>query len=85
MGYSSEYSSSLIHSKAVFNDYYKYEIRCKISEGQGLWPSFWMYGWSTEIDMFEFNGNSTKDVYMNVHKWKDGKSSNNSEKYKGKD
>lgn len=84
-GYSANYSSAVIHSKAVFPDYYKYEIRCKISKGKGLWPAFWTYGWTTELDVFEFFGKSTRNVYMNVHKWKDGKSISNSEKYRGDD
>lgn len=85
MGYSAGFSSSVIHSKLIFNDYYKYEIRCKIPKGKGMWASFWMYGWSTELDMFEFFGKSTREVYMNVHKWKDNKSINKPKKYTGED
>jgi len=52
-----EYSitSSNLWSKKQFG-YGKYEIRCKIPEGIGLWPAFWTFGdnpWS-EIDVFEF-------------------------------
>ena len=33
----------------------KYEIRCKISKGKGLWPAFWGFGGSVwcELDIFE--------------------------------
>ena len=38
--------------------YGKYEIRCKVPKGKGLWPGFWMYGENNginnEIDVFEF-------------------------------
>jgi len=39
--------------------YGKFEIRCKIPKGKGLWPAFWMYGENSnkvnnEIDVFEF-------------------------------
>lgn len=85
MGFNSSFSTGLVHSKRTFNNYYKYEIRCRITEGTIFWPAFWMFGWSTEIDVFEFMSTSTKDIFFNVHKWSDGKSFNKSKKYKGVD
>lgn len=52
-----DYSSGWIESKKEFG-YGKYEIRCKIPKGRGLWPSFWLFdeqnGVRSEIDVFEF-------------------------------
>ena len=51
------HTSCWIESKQQFH-YGKYEIRCKIPKGKGLWPAFWMYGEekgvNNEIDVFEF-------------------------------
>ncbi|MBK6372495.1 MAG: hypothetical protein IPF67_04435 [Saprospiraceae bacterium] len=33
MGYKSSFSAGLVHSKRVFNSFYRYEIRCRIPEG----------------------------------------------------
>lgn len=66
-----DYSSAEIDSKYKFG-YGKYEIRCKIPNGRGFWPAFWMYGVdagniNNEIDVFEFWDNSTSDHNMTVH------------------
>lgn len=37
-----QYSSSNIWTDESFH-YGKYEIRCRISKGKGLWPAFWTY------------------------------------------
>lgn len=51
------YTSSYLVSKNKFS-YGKYEIRCKIPYGKGLWPAFWMFGQpfgiKDELDVFEF-------------------------------
>lgn len=85
MGKKADFSAGVIHSRQTFNDYYKYEIRCKIPEGKIFWPAFWMFGWSTELDVFEFMSPDTRYIYFNVHKWIDGKSTNRPYRYKGKD
>lgn len=85
MGFTSDFSTGLVYSKPTFNTYSKFEMRCKIPEGTIFWPAFWMFGWSTEIDVFEFMSNNTRDIYFNIHKWIDGKSINKSKKYKGPD
>ena len=75
------YTASYIetHTKYLYG---KFEIRCKIPKGKGLWPAFWMYGEvngvNNEIDVFEFwNENNvwgkfnqkklSKVVNMTVH------------------
>lgn len=63
-----EYTSGWIQSKAEFQ-YGKYEIRCKIPAGQGLWPAFWFYGSEGEIDVYEFNCQNTHKHHMTIHNW----------------
>lgn len=51
------YTSGCMDSNEQYH-YGKYEARCKIPKGKGLWPAFWMYGETNkvnnEIDVFEF-------------------------------
>jgi len=68
-----DYSSAWIETNYKFF-YGKYEIRCKIPNGKGFWPAFWMYGVNSsnssinnEIDVFEFWDNSPSDHNMTVH------------------
>ena len=35
-----DYTSGMVHSRQAFTDYARYEIRCKIPEGDGFWPAF---------------------------------------------
>jgi beta-glucanase (GH16 family) len=48
-----------------------FEIRCRIPEGKGFWPAFWMYGsdsaGSSEIDVFEFWNDNTTTHHMTAH------------------
>lgn len=85
MGFHADYSSSLVHSKRAFNDYFKYEIRCQIPSGRGFWPAFWVFGWSTEIDVFEFGGHRPWLPFMSVHKWGENGSRFQTKKWRGKD
>ncbi len=71
---SRDYTSGVINSKQVFTTYTKYEIRCKIPSGVGFWPAFWVFGWSTEIDVFEFGGHEPNMPHTTIHKWIDGES-----------
>ena len=64
------YTSGMIHSKRTFNTFSKYEIRCKIPKGQGFWPAFWAFGWTTEIDVFEFGTHNPYTFLSSVHDWK---------------
>ena len=51
------YTSGWMDSNEQYH-YGKFEVRCKVPKGKGLWPSFWMYGETNkvnnEIDVFEF-------------------------------
>lgn len=68
------FTSGMIISKDLFG-FGKYEIRCKIPEGKGHWPAFWIFGQDSqtwqEVDFFEFWGNTNEgendNVHMNVH------------------
>lgn len=53
-----KYTSGMIYSKFQFF-YSKFEIRCKFPQGNGLWPTFWLYGGNVhnEIDIFDNKGN----------------------------
>ncbi|MGP3777799.1 family 16 glycosylhydrolase [Halanaerobium saccharolyticum] len=69
-------STRMITQDKVNMKYGRVEIRAKLSEGQGLWPAFWMLGsditenpWpgSGEIDMMEFIAGQTDEVHGTVH------------------
>jgi beta-glucanase (GH16 family) len=49
-----DYTSGTIFSKASFG-FGKYEIRCKVPKGKGIWSCMMLYGDdNNEIDVFEF-------------------------------
>lgn len=54
-GLSRNFTSGMIYSNQSFPNYSKFEIRCKLPYGR-VWPAFWMFGGTTEIDVFEFFG-----------------------------
>jgi beta-glucanase (GH16 family) len=61
------YKSGMLYHKQGFH-FGKFEIRCKIPEGSGLWPAFWIYGeCNHEIDIFEFDGDYTEYMHTTVH------------------
>lgn len=80
-----DFAASTIRSigTAQFN-YGKFETRCQLPEGKGLWPAFWMFGGQTEIDVFEVCGEKPKWIKGSLHRWSDPRYSNTG-KYKGED
>ncbi len=64
-----DYTSGNINSKQEFTTYSKYEIRCKIPSGMGFWPAFWVFGWSTEIDVFEFGSQDPNKAHTTLWKY----------------
>jgi beta-glucanase (GH16 family) len=64
-----DYTSGLVYSKQVFNTYGKYEIRCKLPKGKQQWPAFWIFGWNTEIDIFEFICRGPNKPEFSIHNW----------------
>ena len=65
-----EYTSGWIQTKMNFQ-YGLYEARCRIPDGQGFWPAFWLYGNGEEIDIFEFSSNEQNRHLTTIHKWYD--------------
>jgi beta-glucanase (GH16 family) len=70
-----DYTSGYLETKMKF-EYGFFEIRCKIPNGKGFWPAFWLYGvddiegTGPEIDIFEFGGDKPKDHAMNLWVYK---------------
>ncbi len=84
-GVQKENAASLIRSTgdAKFG-FGRFEMRCRLPEGKGLWPAFWLFGGQTEIDIFEICSERPKWVKGSLHRWDDPKSSNTG-KHKGED
>ena len=85
-----DYSSGLISSHKSFTAQYgRFEIRCKMVNGQGLWPAFWLLPitteWPPEIDVFEAYGHKPNSVSMHAHYEEGGKNHDSGETYQGPD
>ncbi len=50
------YTSGMVHSKAAYTNFARFAIRCRVPLTKGVWPAFWMFGGSTELDVFEYYG-----------------------------
>ncbi|MCW5922190.1 MAG: family 16 glycosylhydrolase [Saprospiraceae bacterium] len=71
-GLQRDYTSGMVHSRQAFTDYARYEIRCKIPQGDGFWPAFWVFGWSVEIDIFEFGTGKPNRIHTGFFKYLGG-------------
>lgn len=63
------YTSGMVKTPFKYLHGY-FEIKCKIPNGKGLWPAFWLYGRGSnndEIDIFEFEGASPNIIHTNWH------------------
>jgi hypothetical protein len=80
-----DHEGGLIHSigDAQFS-HGRFEIRCRIPAGAGLWPAFWGFGGETEIDVFEFCGERPRWMKGSLHRWGERKFSDTG-KHKGPD
>lgn len=68
-----EYASGMMTTAGKFSQRYgRFEIRCRVPKGRGLWPAFWMLpdppAWPPEIDVLEILGHETDRVYL-THHW----------------
>ncbi|MBK9176510.1 MAG: glycoside hydrolase family 16 protein [Flavobacteriales bacterium] len=65
-----EHEGGMVHSigDAKFT-YGRFEVRCRIPRGAGLWPAFWGFGGETEIDVFEFCGEQPRLLKGALHRW----------------
>jgi len=52
-------------------EYGRFEIRCRIPKGKGMWPAFWLLpvsrSWPPEIDVLEILGHEPNIVHMTQH------------------
>ncbi len=70
-----EYCSGMMTTYGKFAQRYgRFEIRCRVPSGKGLWPAFWLlpqpFTWPPEIDIFEILGHQTDRAYFTCH-WRD--------------
>jgi beta-glucanase (GH16 family) len=84
------YDSGLISSHASFApEYGRFEIRCKLPSGKGLWPAFWLLpedtSWPPEIDVFEALGQEPRKVHMTAHWLQNGVHEQDGGEYSGPD
>lgn len=87
---SHQYHSGLISShKSFAPEFGRFEIRCKLPRGQGLWPAFWLLpsdtSWPPEIDVFEALGHEPNQVHMVAHWSEAGEHQQSGEVYSGPD
>lgn len=79
-----DYRSGMMSTTRKFSQTYgKFEIRCRVPRGKGLWPAFWLLpeppSWPPEIDVLEILGHETDRVYMSNH-WIDPENPNGDSK-----
>jgi beta-glucanase (GH16 family) len=84
------YDSGLISSHDSFApEFGRFEIRCKVPPGKGLWPAFWLLpedtSWPPEIDVFEALGQQTNTVHMTAHWLQNGTHQQSGSEYSGPD
>ncbi|MBK8949050.1 MAG: glycoside hydrolase family 16 protein [Flavobacteriales bacterium] len=76
-----EHEGGMVHSVGdVRFTYGRFEVRCRIPKGTGLWPAFWGFGGETEIDVFEFCGEHPGLFKGALHRWGRPKFSTNGKK-----
>lgn len=88
-----DYRSGMMTTTGKFSQTYgRFEARCRVPKGRGLWPAFWMLpeppAWPPEIDILEVLCHEPDKVYMSSH-WINPKDEYNSlsqtGEYKGVD
>lgn len=82
-----EYTSASLTTQRKFDwQYGRIEMRAKIPHGRGVWPAFWTLGsdksevgWPRcgEIDVMEYVGKMTNDIYGTIHYFADGRHQSN--------
>jgi beta-glucanase (GH16 family) len=66
------YTSGMMTTYKKFDqEYGRFEIRCRVPNGKGMWPAFWLLpeplGWPPEIDVLETLGHEPSKVHMTHH------------------
>jgi beta-glucanase (GH16 family) len=68
------YRSGMVTTKGMFSQAYgRWEIRCRLPQGKGLFPAFWLLQLEpayAEIDVVESLGHSPQRVFF-THHWKE--------------
>ncbi len=64
-----EHDGAMVHTAIDRFTYGRFEVRCRIPKGAGLWPAFWGFGGETEIDVFEFCGEQSNLFKGALHRW----------------
>jgi beta-glucanase (GH16 family) len=72
-----DYRSGMMTTTGKFAQCYgRFEIRCRVPKGRGLWPAFWMLpeppAWPPEIDILEILCQEPDKIYLSNH-WPDPK------------
>lgn len=57
--------------KKFSQEFGRFEIRCRVPKGKGMWPAFWLLpepiGWPPEIDVLEILGHEPAKLHMTHH------------------
>ncbi len=66
------YTSGMMTTLGKFSqEHGRFEIRCRVPKGEGMWPAFWLLpeprGWPPEIDVLEILGHEPNKVHMTHH------------------
>src|SRR5437016_3236373 len=66
------FTSGMMTTYGKFSQQYgRFEIRCRIPKGKGIWPAFWLLPdplvWPPEIDVLEILGHEPGKIYMTHH------------------
>lgn len=72
-----DFRSGMMTTSGRFSQQYgRFEIRCRVPRGKGLWPAFWLLpeppSWPPEIDVLEILGDEPDRVYLSNHWPKEG-------------
>jgi beta-glucanase (GH16 family) len=66
------YTSGMMATYQKFAQRYgRFEIRCRVPKGKGMWPAFWLLpqplAWPPEIDVLEILGHQPQKAYFTHH------------------
>jgi beta-glucanase (GH16 family) len=73
-----KYTIGWLENNIVMDQMYGFfEIRCKLPEGKGMWPAFWLvsrHSWPPEIDIFEiYTTHNPRILESNLHYFVDSR------------
>lgn len=69
-GRRTEHAGGMVHTVGdAWFRHGRFEVRCKLPRGKGLWPAFWVFGGETEVDFFECCGEKPGEIKGSLHRW----------------